>query len=86
MYLSQVRSAVGLITAAQYGYTAALVPLSTMVATSVGVSGLLRNFHTDEGNALLAFMTERIPLPTSMAGSGQTGKLVFTSISSGALK
>lgn len=64
-FIPQVRAAVGLIIAVQNGYAAALVPLSTMLSTSVGISALLRDFHSVEGNALLAVLVERIPLPSS---------------------
>ena len=68
----QVKAAVALVVAAQAGYTAALVPLSTLLSTGIGLVPLLNdlqgtNFAGKKSRHILAYIFRYVPLPINLA-------------------
>lgn len=68
----QVKAAVALIVAAQAGYTAAFVPLSTLMSTGIGLVPLLNdlqdtNYAGKKSRHILAHICGYIPLPVDLS-------------------
>ena len=68
----QVKSAVALILAAQAGYTAALVPLSTLLSSGIGVVPLLNNiqgvsYSGKKSRHILAHIFRFVPIPVNLS-------------------
>jgi hypothetical protein len=68
----QVKAAVALLVAAQAGYSAALVPLSTLLSTGIGLVPLMNDLqaNTHAGKTsrhILAHILQYIPLPINLA-------------------
>jgi hypothetical protein len=68
----QVKAAVALIVAAQAGFSAALVPLSTLLSTGIGLVPLLNNlqgtnYAGKKSRHILAHVVRFVPLPVSLS-------------------
>jgi hypothetical protein len=72
----QVKAVVGLMIAAQYGHSAAYIPLSTSISSSVGLALFSLDFRSSHGRCVLKKIVEFVPLPTSapfLDGDSQDG-------------
>lgn len=70
----QVKASVALIVAAQAGYTAAFVPLSTLLSTGIGLVPLLNDlegvsFAGKKSRHILAHIFRYVPLPVDLSVS-----------------
>lgn len=76
----QVKAAVALTVAAQAGYSAALVPLSTLLSTGVGLAPLLNDLHGTgmagkRSRHILAHIVAHVPMPVNISfGLTQGGR------------
>lgn len=69
MISDQVKATLGLVVAAQLGYSAAYIPLSTLFSSSIGLGIFALDFRSRNGRCVLKRALEFIPFPTQAHSS-----------------